>query len=37
MGWMTPEGIVVLHFASGTLFKVTLENDEKPKGSKEAA
>lgn len=31
-GFMRPEGIVVLHFASSQLFKVTLENDEKPKG-----
>lgn len=27
-----PEGIVVFHSSTGTLFKVTLENDEKPKG-----
>lgn len=33
-GFMRPEGIVVFHVASGTLFKATLENDEKPKGAK---
>jgi hypothetical protein len=31
-GWMKPEGIVIYHVAAGALFKVTLENDEKPKG-----
>lgn len=31
------EGIVVFHTASGHLFKVTLENDEKPKGVKDDA
>lgn len=31
-GWMTPEGIVVFHVASGSLFKRTCENDEAPKG-----
>lgn len=31
------EGIVVFHVASGHLFKVTLENDEKPKGVKDDA
>ncbi len=31
-GWMNPEGIVVYHEASNTLFKKTLVNDEKPKG-----
>lgn len=36
-GFMKPEGIVVYHFASGALFKVTLENDEAPRGQKEAA
>ncbi len=34
-GFMKPEGIVVWHAASGTLFKQTLEKDEKPKGSTE--
>jgi hypothetical protein len=31
-GFMKPEGIVVFHEASGTLFKATLDGDEKPKG-----
>lgn len=31
------EGIVIFHVASGHLFKVTLENDEKPKGVKDDA
>lgn len=31
-GFMRPEGLVVFHTASGTLFKVTLEKDEEPKG-----
>ena len=30
-GWMKPEGIVVFHTATGTLFKKTLEGDESPK------
>lgn len=30
-GFMQPEGIVVYHCASGTLFKKTLDNDEAPK------
>ena len=34
-GFMRPEGIVVFHTASNSLFKVTLENDEKPKGKTE--
>lgn len=34
-GFMKPEGIVVFHTAGGYLFKVTLENDERPKGSTE--
>jgi hypothetical protein len=34
-GFMKPEGFVVYHTAAQTLFKVTLEKDEKPKGSKE--
>lgn len=34
-GFMKPEGIVVFHKAAGRCFKVTLENDEKPKLSKE--
>lgn len=31
-GFMKPEGVVAYHAASGSLFKVTLENDEAPKG-----
>lgn len=31
-GFMRPEGIVVYHTASRSLFKVTLERDEEPKG-----
>ena len=34
-GFMRPEGIIIFHSASGYLFKKTVENDEKPKGSKE--
>lgn len=34
-GYMNPEGIIVYHTAADTLFKVTLEGDEKPKGSNE--
>ncbi len=30
-GFMKPEGIVIYHTAGNCLFKVTLENDEKPK------
>jgi len=30
--FMNPEGIVIYHTAGGNLFKVTLENDDKPKG-----
>ncbi len=30
-GFPKPEGIVVYHQAAGTMFKVTVENDEKPK------
>ena len=32
-GFMKPEGIIVYHSATSTLFKVTLENDESPKGA----
>jgi len=35
-GWMTPEGIVVFHTASSSLYKVTCEGDEKPKGQGES-
>lgn len=31
-GFMNPEGVVVYHEAAGQLFKVTLENDNAPKG-----
>lgn len=34
-GYLSPEGIVVFHVASRTMYKVTCESDEKPKGSKE--
>ena len=33
-GFMNPEGIVVYHTAGNCCFKVTLENDDKPKGGK---
>lgn len=33
-GYMKPEGIVVFHQAARQMFKVTVENDEKPKGAK---
>ena len=32
-GFMRPEGIVVFHAAANSCFKVTVEHDEKPKGS----
>jgi len=31
-GFMKPEGIVLFHTAARTMFKVTLENDDQPKG-----
>lgn len=34
-GFMQPEGVVIFHTASSQLYKVTLENDEKPKGEGE--
>lgn len=34
--FMKPEGVVLFHSASGGLFKVTLENDESPKGKADA-
>ena len=34
-GYTKPEGIVVFHAAASTMFKVTLEGDEKPKGAAE--
>lgn len=33
-GFMKPEGIVIFHTASNHMYKITLENDEKPKGAK---
>jgi len=33
-GFLRPEGVVVFHTAANVMFKVTLENDEKPKGQK---
>lgn len=33
-GFMKPEGIVVYHTAANQMFKVTIEGDEKPKGSR---
>jgi hypothetical protein len=36
-GFMQPEGIVIYHAASRTLFKKTLEKDESPKSIAEAA
>lgn len=32
-GFMSPEGVVIFHTASSTLYKVTLEGDEQPKSS----
>jgi hypothetical protein len=34
-GFMDPEGVVVYHEAAGQYFKVTVKDDEKPKGSTE--
>ncbi len=34
-GFMDPEGVVVFHTASGELYKSTIKEDMKPKGSKE--
>lgn len=31
-GFMRPEGIVIFHTAADIMFKITIENDEKPKG-----
>lgn len=36
-GFMKPEGVVVFHTAAGTLQKVLIEGDDKPKGLTEAA
>ena len=30
-GWMKPEGVVVLHSATGAMFKTTIEKDDEPK------
>lgn len=30
---MKPEGIVIFHTAARQMFKVTIENDESPKGA----
>lgn len=35
-GFANPEGVCVFHHAGRQVFKVTLENDEMPKGSREA-
>lgn len=32
-GFMNPEGVVVFHTAANSYFKVTLDNDAKPKGN----
>lgn len=32
IGWGNPEGVVVYHVAANQSFKVTIENDEAPKG-----
>lgn len=34
-GYMNPEGIVIMHKASGHLYKKTIKDDGKPKGSSE--
>lgn len=34
-GFMDAEGVVVYHHAAGSYFKVTVKDDEKPKGSRE--
>lgn len=36
-GFMQPEGVVVFHKAGNLMFKKTIKNDEKPKGSQEAS
>lgn len=36
-GYMKPEGIVIFHTAGGHSYKITLENDDKPKGSASSA
>jgi hypothetical protein len=32
-GYMNPEGVVVFHTAANSVFKVTIKDDEKPKGA----
>jgi hypothetical protein len=34
-GFMDPEGIIIFHTAANSMFKVTIKDDEKPKGSSE--
>lgn len=34
-GFMDPEGIIIFHTAANSMFKVTIKDDEKPKGSNE--
>lgn len=34
-GFMDPEGVIVFHTAANSCFKVTIKDDEKPKGSNE--
>jgi hypothetical protein len=34
-GFRNPEGFIIFHTASRGMFKVTLKDDEKPKGSTE--
>jgi hypothetical protein len=34
-GFLDPEGIIIFHTAANSMFKVTLKDDEKPKGSNE--
>ena len=36
-GFMTPEGVVVFHTASGQMFKKTIEKDEEPKSFRQQA
>lgn len=35
MGYMDPEGIVVYHMATRTMFKQTIDKDDEPKGKQE--
>lgn len=36
-GFMKPEGVVIFHVASGSLFKKTLDKDDEPKGAPRAS